>query len=112
MKSLFVLTALAAACAPACAGDGILDDLLAYYSQRTEGVTIGAGDAKETNSAIQAINPRPPYANNRNIPADGERMSRAIGRYRDVTKLNEAARAPALEGIATNNSGASSSSGR
>lgn len=92
--------------APAAAGDAIMDDFMGYYSQRTEGVTPGAGNAKEANSAIQAVDPWPAYSRNRNIPASGERMSRAVRRYQDVTKLPEAARALVPDSMGTSFSGA------
>jgi hypothetical protein len=60
------------------------------YSQRTETVTPWAGDSKDTNAAIHIIDPWPPYAGNRRIPGNGERMSGAVERYRDVGKLPRA----------------------
>jgi hypothetical protein len=64
--------------APVLAGEDIPDDFMGYYSQRIDGVTPGAGNAKEANSAIQAVDPWPSFSRNRNIPASGERMSRAV----------------------------------
>ncbi len=107
-RSALVLLMVLTGFGPVRAGDGIWEDLMGYYSHRAEGVTVGAGDAKEANSAIHAADPWPPYAGNRSIPASGERMSRAIRRYQDVTKLQEAARAPVSEAIGANTSGASS----
>ncbi|MGO8953211.1 MAG: hypothetical protein ACLPWS_21380 [Rhodomicrobium sp.] len=99
--------------ANARAGGGLFEDFMGYYAQRTEGVTAGAGDAKELNSAIHTIDPWPPNAANRNIPASGERMSRAIRRYQDVTKLREAAQAPVSEAISPGGAGSNAaSSGR
>jgi hypothetical protein len=60
------------------------------YSQRIETVTPWAGDAKNTNAAIHTIDPWPSYAGNRRIPGNGERMSGAVERYRDVSKLPRA----------------------
>lgn len=51
------------------------------YLQRTDTITMSAGNAKEVNSAIHTIDPWPPYVNNRRIPANGERMTGAIQRY-------------------------------
>ncbi len=110
-RSALVLLAVLTGSGPARAGDGIWAELMGYYSQRAEGVTPGAGDAKEANSAIHAADPWPPYAGNRNIPASGERMSRAIRRYQDVTKLQEAARAPVSEAPGANTSGMGSGIG-
>jgi len=114
-RSALVLLAGLAGSAHAWAGEGMWEELMGRYSQRTEGVTIGAGDAKEANSAIHTVDPWPPDADNRNIPASGERMSRAIRRYQDVTKLQDAARAPIPEGIGQTAGGSGSgmsSSGR
>lgn len=60
------------------------------YSQRIDTVTPGAGDAQNTNTAIHVIDPWPPYAGNRRIPGNGERMSGAVERYRDISKLPRA----------------------
>jgi hypothetical protein len=115
MKNSLVL-ALAAALAlsaSAWAGDGFLDDFVGYYAHREEGVSIGAGNAKEANSAIHTVDPWPPYAKNRRIPASGERMTRALERYQDVSKLNEAARALAPDAISAKGVGGNQvSSGR
>ncbi|MGP0040668.1 MAG: hypothetical protein ACLPJW_08235 [Rhodomicrobium sp.] len=113
-RSALILLAVLTGSVPARAGE-IWDELMGYYSQRAEGVTLRAGDAKEANSAIHAADPWPPYAGNRKIPASGERMSRAIRRYQDVTKLQEAAHVPVSEVSGTTAIGAGngmSSSGR
>ncbi len=114
-----VLAALLAVLARAMAQEAIWEGPMSYYGQRTDSVTIGAGNAKEANSAIHAVDPWPPYAGNRNIPGSGERMSRAFRRYQDVTKLQEAARALTSEssltaaGTSTSTSGSGSySSGK
>ena len=104
-RSALVLLVALTASGPARAGDGIWEEFMGYYCQRAEGVTPGAGNAKEADSAIHAADPWPPYSGNRHIPASGERMSRAIRRYQDVTKLQEAARAPVSEAIGANTSG-------
>lgn len=93
MKTMtaLVLTALLAAPAGTAAQECVWDTFWSEYGQRTDSVTIGAGNAKEANSAIHAVDPRPRVSRNRNIPANGERMSRVIRRYEDVTKLQEAA---------------------
>ena len=72
---------------PVCAGEVIYDDFGAPYLQRSDTIFPGAGDAKSANSAIQTIDPWPRRAGNRHIPANGERMSGAVERYRDVSKL-------------------------
>ena len=62
------------------------------YIQRSDTITFGAGEAKEVNSATHVIDPWPPYVGNRRIPGNGERMSDAVQRYRDVSKLPQAPR--------------------
>ena len=68
------------------------DDPFESYGQRKNGVTFGGGDAKEINSATHIADPWPRYVGNTRIPGDGARMSGAIERYRDVSKLPNAPR--------------------
>jgi hypothetical protein len=72
---------------PARAGEVIYGDFAAPYLQRSDTIFPGAGDAKSVNSAIHVIDPWPRYSANRRIPANGERMTGAVERYRDVSKL-------------------------
>jgi len=62
----------------------------AMYIQRSDTITLGAGNAKNVNAATHVIDPWPRYVGNRRIPGNGERMSGAVERYRDVTKLRQA----------------------
>jgi hypothetical protein len=66
------------------------DDPFAQYFERREGVSVGAGNAKSINSATHIIDPWPRNVGNTRIPGDGQRMTGAIERYRDVTKLPQA----------------------
>jgi len=52
------------------------------YFDRRDSVSFGAGDAVAVNKITQMIDPWPPYAGNRNIAFDGERMQAAAERYR------------------------------
>ena len=63
------------------------------YFDRRDSVSFGAGDAVAVNKITQMIDPWPPYAGNRNIAFDGERMQAAAERYRTnkVTPLSTAA---------------------
>ena len=63
------------------------------YLDRRDSVSFGAGDAVAVNKITQMIDPWPPYAGNRNIAFDGERMTAAAERYRTnkVTPLSTAA---------------------
>ncbi len=52
------------------------------YLDHRDTVTFAAGDAVATNKITHMIDPWPPYAGNRNIAFDGERMAAAAERYR------------------------------
>ena len=52
------------------------------YTKRADKVTLSAGNAKEVNSRIHEVDPWPRYVANTRIPANGERMARAVERYR------------------------------
>lgn len=78
MAALIVLCVL-----PAGACSGLYgDDELARYVQRSDKVTLSAGDAKNVNATTHVLDPWPPGVNDRRIPASGDRMVRAIERYR------------------------------
>jgi len=83
----FVVAALHSAPVARAGELGDVDNLAAPYLQRTDSIAAGAGNAKAVNSVTHVIDPWPPYAGNRRIPGDGERMTGAIERYRDVSKL-------------------------
>ena len=68
-------------CHGARAGD-LLYEFEEPYLQRIDGVTAGAGNAKDVNAITHIIDPWPPYVANRRIPANGERMTGAVDRYR------------------------------
>ena len=84
-----VIFAGACACSSAIAWD---QDPFAQYIQRSDTVTLGAGNAKDVNAATHVIDPWPPYVGNRYFPTNGQRMSDAVERYRDVSKLSQAPR--------------------
>src|SRR5258707_22929 len=67
------------------AGSGALawdQNPFAMYFQRSDKITLGAGDAKAVNAATHVIDPWPRYVGNRRIPGNGDRLSRAVERYR------------------------------
>jgi hypothetical protein len=67
------------------AGSGAVawdQDPFAMYFHRTDTITLGAGNAKAVNSATHIIDPWPRYVGNRRIPGNGDRLSRAVERYR------------------------------
>jgi hypothetical protein len=57
-------------------------DPFAMYFQRSDKITLWEGDAKAVNSATHVIDPWPRYVGNRRIPGNGDRLSRAVERYR------------------------------
>jgi hypothetical protein len=59
------------------------------YLDRRDTVSFAAGDAVAANKVTHMIDPWPPYAGNRNIAFDGERMQMAAERYR-TDKVKEA----------------------
>jgi hypothetical protein len=73
------------------AGEGLFEVFFGSYFHRIEGVTVGAGDAKDVNAASEIIDPWPRNVWTRRIPSNGPRMVGAIERYQDVRKLKEAA---------------------
>jgi hypothetical protein len=52
------------------------------YLDRRDTVSFAAGDAVAANKVTHMIDPWPPYAGDRNIAFDGERMQMAAERYR------------------------------
>ena len=77
----------------ALAGTTLLGACTDMYLDRRDTVSFAAGDAVAVNKITQMIDPWPPYAGNRNIAFDGERMQAAAERYRTnkVTPLSTAA---------------------
>jgi hypothetical protein len=57
-------------------------DEFARYDERKDTITPSAGDAKEVAARTHMETPWPVYVGNRRIPANGERMTKAIERYR------------------------------
>ncbi len=54
----------------------------AMYFQRSDKITLWEGDASAVNAATHVIDPWPRYVGNRRIPVNGDRLSRAVERYR------------------------------
>jgi hypothetical protein len=53
------------------------------YVEREDKVTLSAGDALASNAAVQVPTPWPRYSNDTTIAMDGERIARAVARYRE-----------------------------
>ncbi|MDQ6868003.1 MAG: hypothetical protein M3178_06225 [Pseudomonadota bacterium] len=56
------------------------------YAERKDSITLGAGDAVASNAALQILTPWPRYSNDTTIAMDGERIARAVARYREGEK--------------------------
>jgi len=73
-----------------CAPTNVVDTWQIYdpvniaqqYTQRVDKVTVQAGNAKEVNTRIHEVDPWPRNVADARIPANGERMARAVERYR------------------------------
>ena len=84
IKCIISLAAFAAtlACSEAWAWD---QDPAAQYFERKDTIVSGAGDARDVNAATHIIDPWPRYVGDRRIPANGQRMTGAVQRYRENT---------------------------
>ena len=94
--SLAVLAFLTAS-GLARAGDYPVLDELTRYAERIDTLSVTSGDAEDVNAVTQIIDPWPPYARDRRIPANGQRMVGAINRYQNPALLG--AQAPTLAPI-------------
>jgi hypothetical protein len=56
------------------------------YFQRSDTITMSAGDAKQVNAATHTINPWPPHVGDRRIVYDARRMGAAVTRYGTSTR--------------------------
>jgi hypothetical protein len=75
-----ILSIALAACLGGC-WTGVYQDPAAQYIHRSDTITLSAGNAEYINRATQVIDPWPRGVNNRRIPGDGKRMTRAVERY-------------------------------
>src|SRR5260370_16714192 len=62
------------------------DDEMDRYFQRSDTITLSAGDAKQANAVTHTINPWPPYVGDRRIVSDARRMGAAVSRYSTTTR--------------------------
>src|ERR1700731_2282533 len=56
------------------------------YLEREDTVALSAGDAVASNAAVQIPTPWPRDSNDTTIAMDGERIARAVARYREGEK--------------------------
>jgi hypothetical protein len=68
--------------APVLAAAAMLGGCADIYYDRRDSIALYSGDATQTNKVVHIIDPWPRAAANRRIEADGERMQRAVERYR------------------------------
>ena len=61
---------------------GIYENPFAQYVNRSDTVTLSAGDAKNVNAATHVVDPWPRYVGNKNLAFSGERMQSAVECYR------------------------------
>ena len=57
------------------------DDEMDRYFQRSDSITLSAGDAKQANAVTHTINPWPPGVGDRRIVSDARRVGAAVSRY-------------------------------
>ena len=62
------------------------NDEMDRYFQRSDTITLSAGDAKQANAVTHTINPWPSYVGDRRIVADAAKTRGAIARYRSGTQ--------------------------
>ncbi len=75
---------LAAATLSSACHAQIFDDPFSQYFERGITITPGAGNARDTNSAIHTIDPWPPYAGYIRIPGNGrELVGSVVKMYRN-----------------------------
>ena len=88
MVSISRLTTLTliGACAVGLSGCLYLEDNITQYAQRSDKLTLSAGNATASNEAIHMVDPWPRASADRRIPTNGERMAGAYERYRNPDK--------------------------
>jgi hypothetical protein len=62
------------------------DDEMSRYLQRSDTITMSAGDAKQVNAVTHTINPWPRYVGDRRIATDARRTGAAVTRYSTTTR--------------------------
>lgn len=62
------------------------DDEMDRYFQRSDTITLSAGDAKQANAVTHTINPWPRNVGDRRIVTDARRVGAAVTRYSTTTR--------------------------
>jgi hypothetical protein len=81
-----------------CNGLAGNDEMDRYY-QRSDSITLSAGDAKQANAVTHTINPWPPGVGDRRIVTEAQRIQSAIGRYRSGSQPRDPLPAIGLGGV-------------
>ena len=75
------------------------NDEMDRYFQRSDTLTLSAGDAKQANAVTHTINPWPSYVGDRRIVSEGAKTRGAIVRYRSGTQPRDPLPAIGLGGL-------------
>jgi hypothetical protein len=75
------------------------NDEMDRYFQRSDTITLSAGDAKQTNAVTHTIHPWPRYVGDRRIVAEAAKTRGAIVRYRSGTQPRDPLPAIGLAGL-------------
>ena len=75
------------------------NDEMDRYFQRSDSITLSAGDAKQANAVTHTINPWPSYVGDRRIVVGAARTGGAIARYRSGTQPRDPLPAIGLAGV-------------
>jgi hypothetical protein len=62
------------------------NDEMDRYFQRSDTITLGAGDAKQANAVTHTIHPWPRYVGDRRIVTDARRTGAAVTRYSNTQR--------------------------
>ena len=62
------------------------NDEMDRYFQRSDSITLSAGDAKQANAVTHTIHPWPRYVGDRRIVSDARRVGAAVTRYSNTQR--------------------------
>ena len=82
------------------------NDEMDRYFQRSDTITLSAGDAKQANAVTHTINPWPSYVGDRRIVVEAAKTRGAIARYRSGTQPRDPLPAIGLAGFPMGAAGA------
>jgi hypothetical protein len=91
--------------------NGPYEDTASMYLQRSDTITLSAGNAKDANAVTHIIDPWPRGGGNRRIQADGERMVGAVQRYKSRPAAKAGSQSGSGDTGAVSQSGISPASG-